>query len=158
MARTYHLRRTQYIDLPVEETFEFFADAGNLERITPKFLNFRIITPQPIDLHSGTLIDYRLQLYGVPLRWRTRIEEYEPNKRFIDVQLRGPYRLWRHTHEFTPEGSGTRMLDHVEYQLPLGVLGSVAHGVFVGRTLEKIFDYRRDRIAGLLGHAAPVRK
>lgn len=150
MPRTYQLERTQYVDRPLEETFRFFSDAANLERITPAFLNFHVETASPIELQPGTRIDYRLRLYGVPLRWRTEIEVFEPPRRFVDVQLRGPYRLWRHTHEFAAEGAGTRMNDRVEYQLPLGPLGSAAHAIFVGRTLERIFDYRRKRIAELL--------
>jgi ligand-binding SRPBCC domain-containing protein len=151
MSPVHRLERTQWIPRPLEETFVFFSNASNLELITPKFLNFHIETTGRLEVRAGTLIDYRLRLYGIPLRWRTAIEEFEPMRRFVDVQLRGPYRLWRHTHEFAAENNGTRMTDRVDYQLPLGPLGSIAHSLFVHRTLERIFDYRRQRIEELLG-------
>jgi ligand-binding SRPBCC domain-containing protein len=150
MPRTFRLDRTQFIPRPLEEAFAFFAEAENLERITPTFLHFHTVTPKPIDLRSGTLIEYRLKLFGVPFRWRTRIEDFTPPVRFVDVQLHGPYKVWRHTHEFAAEGSGARMTDRVEYQLPLGPLGSVAHALFVRRTLHKIFDYRNRKVVELL--------
>ncbi len=105
------LARSTWVPYPIEEVFTFFADAANLERITPPELSFRILTPMPIVLQRGTLIDYRLALFGVPFRWRTEIADWEPPHRFIDVQLAGPYRSWSHRHEFTPEGHGTRMTD-----------------------------------------------
>ena len=150
MPRTYRLARSQYLDRPLAKTFGFFADARNLERITPGFLNFQIDGPAAEEIRPGTVIDYRLRLYGLPLKWRTVIEVFEPPRRFIDVQVRGPYRLWRHTHEFAAEGRGTRMTDTVEYQMPLGPLGAAARALFVRRTLDKIFDYRRDHIAAIL--------
>jgi ligand-binding SRPBCC domain-containing protein len=147
------LERVQVLPRPREEVFRFFEDAANLERLTPPFLNFRIETPGPIDMAEGTLIDYRLSLFGVPFGWRTRIVVYEPKDRFVDAQLRGPYKLWRHTHTFedavTPAGAGTQMTDRVEYELPLGPLGHAARALFVRATLEKIFDFRRDAIAAL---------
>jgi ligand-binding SRPBCC domain-containing protein len=145
----YLLERTQIVPRPVGEVFRFFADAFNLEAITPPFLRFRIVTPPPIVMDAGTLIDYRLQLFGVPFRWRTRIERFEPDAGFVDVQLSGPYRLWHHTHAFEALGAVTRMCDRVRYALPLGPLGRLAHAALVGRTLETIFDYRRDRISEL---------
>lgn len=157
MTRTFRLERTQFLELPLEETFDFFSHAGNLELITPAFLHFEIVTPQPIDLRPGAVIDYRLRLFGAPLRWRTRIEEFDPPRRFLDVQLRGPYKLWRHSHEFKAENGGTRMTDRVEYQLPLGPLGSIAHALFVRRTLNRIFDFREQRVRALL-EAAPKRR
>ncbi|MBW3598236.1 MAG: SRPBCC family protein [Planctomycetes bacterium] len=150
MPHTYRLERSQYIQRPLEETFAFFADAANLERITPAFLNFHVETPQDGQIKAGVLIDYRLRLYGVPLRWRTEIEVFEPPRRFVDVQLRGPYRLWRHTHEFAAESEGTRMTDCVEYQMPLGPLGGAARALFVRRALERIFDHRCEQIAAAL--------
>ncbi len=150
MSHTYHLERSQFIPRSLEETFFFFSDAANLERITPEFLRFQIVTPSPIQLQVGALIDYRLRLLGVPLRWRTQIEVFEPPTRFVDVQLQGPYRYWRHTHEFRRDGDGTRMLDRVDYQLPMGFVGAIVHGIFVRRTLETIFDFRSQRISELL--------
>ncbi len=149
----YVLERQQLLPRPRDEVFAFFEDAGNLERITPPFLRFRNVTPRPIAMHEGTLIDYRIQLFGVPLAWRTRIDVYEPRIRFVDTQIRGPYRLWRHTHTFDDVPGGTLMRDRVEYLLPLGPLGVAARAVFVRRTLDRIFDYRQQTIATLFGDA-----
>jgi ligand-binding SRPBCC domain-containing protein len=148
---THVLERFQLVPRPRAEVFAFFADARNLEAITPAFLHFEIVPPVPVELRTGTLIEYRLSLFGVPFRWRTRIEEWEPGRRFVDLQLRGPYALWHHTHAFEDAEGGTRMTDRVRYRLPLGPLGAVAHPVFVRGTLERIFDFRRDRVARLLG-------
>lgn len=140
------LERDQFIARPRREVFAFFSDAMNLERITPPFVNFKILTPAPIPMHAGTLIDYRIRLFGVPMTWRTRISAYEPEERFADTQERGPYRLWEHTHTFQEVPGGTQMHDRVVYELPMGPLGSIAHAAFVKRTLGKIFDYRREAI------------
>ena len=145
------IAREQLLPRPPDEAFAFFADAFNLEAITPPWLGFRVITPGPIEMSAGTLIEYRLRLHGVPVRWLTRIEEWEPPRRFVDVQVRGPYRHWRHTHSFEPaEDGGTVMRDEVRYALPLGRLGSLAGTLFVRRDLERIFDYRRDAVARAL--------
>ncbi len=145
--KVYELSREQFVPRPLSEVFAFFADAANLERITPTFLRFRIVTKAPIVIEPGTLIDYRLSLFGVPFGWRTRIERFEPETSFVDTQLRGPYRLWRHTHEFVEVSGGTRMLDRVEYALPLGPLGRIARTLFVRAMLERIFDYRFKSVA-----------
>lgn len=133
--------------------FAFFADAANLERLTPDFLRFQIETPSPIEMCAGTRIDYRLSLMGLPVRWRTRISSWEPPQRFSDDQERGPYALWHHVHEFEAEGDRTRMRDRVDYRLPLGPLGTLAHALWVRRTLERIFDYRRRVVEELFGSA-----
>src|SRR5579875_3215737 len=96
----WQLERTLFIPRPRAEVFPFFAEAANLEQITPPFLRFRILTPAPVAMHAGTLIDYQLHLYGIPFRWKTRIEAFEPPEYFIDVQLSGPYKLWHHRHDF----------------------------------------------------------
>lgn len=145
------LQREQVIPRPVEEVFAFFSDAGNLEAITPGSLRFRILTPIPIAMSEGAIIDYRLSLLGIPFRWKTRIESWEPGRRFVDVQLRGPYRLWRHTHEFVPVEGGTLVRDSVSYELPFGPLGRFAHALMVRRQLDAIFDHRQRRIEELLG-------
>jgi len=154
MSRPRLLERTQLVPAPRPEVFAFFADAHNLEAITPEFLRFRVTTPGPIRMAPGALIEYRLSLYGLGFGWRTRIEAWEPGLRFVDVQLSGPYRSWRHTHTFEDApGGGTRVSDRVEYELPLGPLGSIAHALFVGRALDRVFDHRRERIAARFGAA-----
>jgi ligand-binding SRPBCC domain-containing protein len=150
---THLLQREQLVPRPRSEVFAFFADAHNLERITPGFLSFRILTPAPIVLAPGTIIDYRLALFGLPFRWRTLIEAVEPGRRFVDVQLRGPYRSWHHEHLFEDAPGGTLVRDRVTYQLPFGPLGELAHALAVGRQLRTIFDHRRLAIAERLGPA-----
>ena len=147
------LRREQILEAPVAEAFEFFADAGNLEAITPPLLRFRITTPGPVEMDVGTLIRYRLRLRGVPVSWLTRIEEWDPPRGFVDRQLRGPYGLWHHTHSFEPaeeDGSRTRMVDIVRYGQRLGPLGTIAEHLLVRRDLDRIFDFRADAIPELL--------
>src|SRR5690606_28458036 len=132
----------QLVRRPLEEVFAFFADAANLEPLTPPFLRFRILTPVPIEMRPGARIVYRLALLGVPVRWRTRITVWEPGARFVDEQESGPYAVWRHTHEFERRGTSTMVRDSVDYALPLGPLGDLVRRAFVARTLERIFDFR----------------
>lgn len=129
-----------------EEVWPFFADAGNLERITPPWLRFEVLTPLPLAMAVGTLIDYRLRWHGVPIRWRTRIARWDPPGAFVDEQLRGPYRLWHHTHTFERHGDRTLMRDRVEYRAPLGW---IAHPLIVRRDVARIFDYRRAALEGI---------
>jgi ligand-binding SRPBCC domain-containing protein len=137
----YHtLRREQVLPGPPEAVFPFFAEARNLESITPPFLGFRVLRAD--EMRVGALIEYRLTLHGVPIKWLTRIDEWVPGERFVDSQLHGPYALWHHTHEFSAHGEDTLMRDTVRYALPFGPLGEVAHRLFVRRDLERIFDYR----------------
>jgi ligand-binding SRPBCC domain-containing protein len=148
---TFVLRRRQRLELPAPQAFAFYAEARNLEAITPAWLGFRVLTPGTITMQPGTLIDYRLRLHGVPLRWRTRIEVWEPPRRFVDVQVRGPYALWEHTHAFAPVGANAvEIPDEVRYALPLGPLGRLAHALFVRRDLERIFDFRARAVAAQL--------
>lgn len=147
----YLLEREQTVPRPRAEVFAFFSDPANLERLTPRTLSFRILTPQPIPMRAGATIDYRLSLSGIPFRWRTVIELFEPESRFVDVQASGPYRSWRHTHEFVEVPGGTLIRDHVAYELPLGPLGAIAHKLFVRRQLEGIFAYRRRVIDEMFG-------
>jgi ligand-binding SRPBCC domain-containing protein len=150
--RVYVLERRQRVDVPAERAFAFYADARNLEAITPPWLRFRVLTPDPIPMARGTLIDYRLRLHGLPLRWRTRIAVWEPPRRFVDVQLSGPYVGWEHTHTFDPDGNGGVVIaDRVRYALPLGGLGALAHRLFVRRDLDRIFDHRTRAIAARFG-------
>lgn len=141
------LERTQRLPLPPDEAFEFFGDAFNLEAITPSWLHFRVTTERPIEMKPGALIEYRLRLHGIPVRWKTEIREWNPEVRFRDVQLSGPYALWDHTHTFEPDGQdGTLMRDRVIYRIPLGPLGELAHRAFVRRDVERIFDHRHAEI------------
>lgn len=148
--KTYRLETELWLPRPRAEVFAFFSDAGNLERITPPWLNFEILTPQPIELKAGALIDYRIRLYGVPIRWRTEIAEWNPPHHFVDQQLRGPYSLWHHTHRFEERDGGTLCTDEVRYR-PFG--GALVQRFFVGREVERIFTYRREQLCGLFGAA-----
>jgi ligand-binding SRPBCC domain-containing protein len=148
------LERTQRIDCSIDEVFEFFADAGNLEALTPSFLHFRILTPLPIEMKQGSRIDYALRLFAIPLRWRTRIAEWVPGRRFTDEQESGPFKVWSHTHEFEDCADHVLMRDRVHYMLPLGAIGRLLHALVIERTLVAIFDFRSRAIAELLGSTA----
>jgi len=150
------LRRQQWIPRPLAEVFAFFSDAWNLGAITPPGMGFRILTPGPIRIAAGARIRYRLSWHGIPVNWTTEIRRWEPPFRFVDVQLRGPYRLWHHSHLFEAHQGGTQMTDVVRYRLPLGIIGRGVHAVSVRRDVERIFDYRFQRIAELFAPAGPV--
>ena len=142
----YILEREQIVKRPRAEVFRFFADAANLEKITPPELNFHIITPQPIDVRKGALIDYRLKLRGIPLTWKTEITEWNPPHDFVDTALQSPYKQWIHLHTFEDGAPGeTIMKDVVRYRLPLEPLGDIAH-FYVRKELRYIFDYRYQAI------------
>jgi ligand-binding SRPBCC domain-containing protein len=144
------LTRELTLDLPRETVFRFFADAGNLERITPPELQFHIITPQPIDIKKGALIDYRLKLRGFPLTWKTIISAWNPPHEFVDQALQSPYKQWIHRHTFTESGENETLIrDEVRYRLPLEPLGDVAH-FFVRRELNYIFDFRQKVVREIL--------
>jgi len=150
-VRIHLLERSQRVEVPVERAFSFYADGANLEPLTPPWLHFRLLNRQPLTLEAGALLDYRLRLHGVPIRWQTRIEIWEPPHRFFDTQARGPYALWEHSHEFESAGEDAAVIhDRVRYAVPLGPIGALAHRLFVRRDLERIFDYRRDRTAALI--------
>ncbi len=141
------VRRAITVPRQIEETFEFFADARNLEAITPPWLNFEITTPTPITMQEGATIDYRIRLHGIPVRWHTRIDAWEPCTRFVDRQVRGPYRWWHHEHRFERVDGGTRVIDEVEYASPLRW---ISEPLIVRRDVERIFDYRSERLVDLL--------
>jgi ligand-binding SRPBCC domain-containing protein len=145
------LEREQRVNRPRPEVFAFFADALNLEALTPPLLGFEVLTPQPIEMTAGVRIRYRLRVHGLPIRWLTEIREWAPPDRFVDVQLRGPYAIWQHTHRFDElPGGGTLIRDHVRYRPALWPLGELAMPL-VRRDLQAIFDFRRDAVARLLG-------
>jgi ligand-binding SRPBCC domain-containing protein len=150
-GRYHRLIARQWVPVPRDACFAFFADASNLETITPPFLRFRILTPLPIDMRDGTLIEYRLSLLGLPLPWLSRIEDWRPGQGFTDVQLRGPYARWVHRHTFASADSGTWIGDEVEYGLPLAPLSAPAHALFVRPRLREIFAFRQLAIGRLLG-------
>lgn len=143
------LHREQWLPLPQAEVFPFFCEARNLDRITPRWLHFRVLGQSPHELDAGTLIHYRLAWHGMPLTWTSRIEEWRPPFRFVDLQLKGPYRLWHHTHSFEALHGGTLMVDTVRYAVPFGVLGNFCTGWLVRRDVERIFDYRTREIAAI---------
>ena len=145
------LERTQIVRQPLVETFRFFSEPRNLERLTPAFLKFKFLSPPPEVLRPGDVVDYQIRLYGVPVHWRTRIEVVEAPNRFVDVQEKGPYALWRHSHTFRDIGGGqTEVKDRVEYAMPLGVLGEIAYRLFVARSLARIFEYRERELAAIM--------
>jgi uncharacterized protein (TIGR01777 family) len=139
----------QWVPRTPEEVFPYFSAARNLEELTPPWLNFEIQKTSTDDVREGTLIDYRLKIHGVPAKWRTRIEEWEPNKKFVDLQLSGPYTKWHHTHSFIPMNGGTLLRDRVLYRLPLGSLGRSVAQAFVKKDVAKIFAFRRKKITEL---------
>lgn len=145
------IERSQLVPLPLEDAFAFFADAYNLEALTPPWLRFRILTPRPIPMEKGATIEYVLTMHRLPVRWRTEIIEWRPGRRFVDKQVEGPFRLWEHTHAFEERHHGTMIRDTVLYRMPYGPLGTIAHRIIVARDLERIFDYRRDAVERLLG-------
>ncbi|MEO2023455.1 MAG: SRPBCC family protein [Pirellulaceae bacterium] len=146
----YELLCSQVVPHPRHEVFAFFSDIRNLERITPPRLHFKILTPLPCELAAGALIDYRLKLCGIPFQWQTCIDQFEPDAFFADTQRRGPYRHWYHEHRFSDVPEGTLIEDHVRYQLWGGPLAWPLHGLFIKRSLGKIFAFRKQAIDTLL--------
>lgn len=142
-----------WLPRPLEEVFAFFSDATNLEAITPPWLRFRILTRTPIEMRCGTVIDYKLRIRGVPIRWRTLITAWEPPRRFVDEQVRGPYRLWRHEHTFEPGGAGTTMCDRVQYALPCDLL---LHRWLVRPDIERIFAHRAETLQRHFSPSCPA--
>lgn len=150
MAKIYSISSTQWVPRPLEEVFEFFSRPANLQELTPPLLNFHILEA-PEHIQAGSLIRYRLKVHKVPVSWTTEIVEWEPPRRFVDVQLKGPYSLWRHQHTFVAERGGTTISDHVDYSLPFGPLGQIVHGLFVRRDVEQIFAFRGVKMRELFG-------
>ncbi len=150
-ASGWRFEHVQIVPRPPSEVFPFFERPENLERITPRWLAFRILTPSPVRMHTGARIEYRVALFGVPVRWRSRITSYEPGRGFTDEQESGPFALWNHVHEFREHPLGTWMLDRVDYRPRFGLLGTLAQYLFVGRLVRRIFEHRRVCIGEMFG-------
>jgi len=140
------LKRELTIDLPRSEVFDFFSKAENLEKITPPDLGFHIVTPQPIEMSEGSLIEYRISLHGIPMSWKTLISKWDPPNEFVDEQLSGPYKEWIHRHTFIELDPNTTLIeDEVRYRLPFEPFGDIAQ-FFVERQLKNIFDFREKTV------------
>ena len=148
LSRCERLDRELWVPRPIAQVFDFFSDARNLERLTPDWLHFEIRSSLPLEMKIGTLIDYRIRLYGIPMSWRTLISEWTPPFRFVDEQLRGPYSLWWHEHTFSERDGGTLLGDHVRYRAPVGF---ISHPLMVRRQLQRIFSHRTEVIQQLFG-------
>ncbi len=155
-GRGFTLVREQRVPLPRAEVFRFFSDPRNLEALTPPWLRFQVVGTSTPAIGEGTLIDYRLRIRGIPVRWRSRIRAWDPPRRFVDEQVRGPYRLWVHEHAFEAVGDETLVRDSVRYDV-LG--GKLIERFFVRPDLERVFDYRQRRLGELIATAtgAPMR-
>lgn len=148
--RIYQLTCETTVPRSIDETFAFFEDPRNLSRITPEWLKFTMKTGG-VEMRKGAEIDYTIHWLGLPMKWRTLISGYEPPHSFEDTQIKGPYRLWVHSHTFEATRQGTLVRDSVSYSLPLGALGRLAHAAMVGRQLQGIFIYRQKMLAALFG-------
>lgn len=149
---TFRLTAEQFLPFPPEHIFEFFSDAHRLEQLTPPWMRFHVLTPAPIAMAEGTLIDYRLRVHGIPLRWRSRISVWEPPLRFVDEQLRGPYRFWHHEHRFERVAGGTVCHDTVDYAVPLG---RWVNTLLVRPDLRRIFHFRQQVLQTTFSPAIP---
>jgi len=150
-AQPYTFRAEQFVPRPLDEVFDFFSRAENLQQLTPPWLHFRILSVDPQPIEKGTLIRYSLRWRIFPIRWTTEIVEWNPPYGFVDLQLKGPYKLWHHQHCFFSEGIGTRIVDEVQYRLPFGVFGRMAHAVKVHQDIQGIFDYRKHAVEERFG-------
>lgn len=145
--KMYLLEKIQFVPKPIQEVFEFFNKHENLSKLTPSSLGFQVLTPTPIQMEKGCLIDYTIKLFGMDQRWTTLITAYDAPHQFVDEQLRGPYSFWHHTHRFEQHKEGTNITDTVRYALPFGFFGRIAHTLFVRNQLHHIFEYRTEIIA-----------
>ena len=144
--KTQRLHREQYVGHPLPEVFQFFERPENLALLTPPSLGFRLLTPSPVLMMKGAVIDYSIRVMGVRMKWRSLISGYAPLSAFSDDQVRGPYAFWHHTHTFAESDGGTLLTDEVQYALPLGFLGRIGQRLIVQRQLEQIFSYRAEAI------------
>ena len=150
--RVREFKRTTWLPRPVGEIFPFFADAANLEMLTPPWLNFRVLSPRPIQIRLGSLIDYRIYVHGIRFRWQSEITAWEPPYRFVDEQRRGPYRFWRHEHKFMERDGGSAILDTGLYAVPFDFL---IHRLFVRSDIGRIFDFRERKMRELFPASKP---
>ena len=145
--KTYNLKFEQKIDLPVSDVFDFFSKPENLSLITPSRLKFDIITPTPLEMKDGQLIDYSLKImYVIKLHWRTLITHFEKPVKFIDQQIKGPYSLWHHTHKFKKIDGGTLIIDELRYAIPFGFIGRLIHFLYIKHDIKSIFEYRHKNL------------
>lgn len=140
------LKKYQWVSKSPKEVFKFFSNEKNLETITPESLNFKVLKKSTSELREGTLIDYKLKVHGIPMKWQSRIESYTELESFVDEQVSGPYAKWHHTHDFIPVGAGTLMRDKVIYKVPMGFIGQIFSGAFIRRDLNNIFNFRKTKI------------
>jgi ligand-binding SRPBCC domain-containing protein len=150
-VKTYILKQETIIHQPLETVFQFFSTAENLNRLTPPHLKFEILTPLPITMAKGTLIDYQLKIYYFPVKWKTEIIVWEPPYRFIDSQLKGPYRKWIHEHKFEAVGEKTKMTDTLEYAIPGGIFSAIINNLFVKKDIQNIFNFREEQLLTIFG-------
>ena len=153
--KTFQLIKTQVINSPMDDVFDFFSKPENLKTITPAKLSFNILTPTPIVMEKGTVIDYTISLFLIPIHWRTLITKYNPPYEFVDEQIKGPYNFWHHTHKFKKVDGGVEISDRVIYSIPMGIIGSVLHFIWIKRDLEKIFLHRKEVIENILVNNNP---
>jgi ligand-binding SRPBCC domain-containing protein len=147
--KIYTLQRQLLINRPLHEVFGFFSRPENLGRLTPRGLGFQMLTPAPIEMKDGAVIDYAIRLYGKDLRWTTLITLFNAPHKFVDVQLKGPYSFWHHTHAFTVTENGTIISDEVKYAMPFGLVGRIIHSLVVRHQLQRIFTFRQEQILAL---------
>lgn len=149
--KVYTFKKEQKISKNILDVFNFFSRPENLATITPPKMRFKILTPSPIEMKEGALIDYTVRILGCPIRWRTLITKYDPPNIFVDQQLKGPYSLWHHTHTFTKiSDNETLIKDIVTYSIPFGFIGRAVHSIYIKKDLDRIFSYRKNKIADLL--------
>lgn len=154
--KTFELKRQQFVPRPLREVFPFFERPENLALITPSWLGFRIVTPSPIRMMEGTVIEYSIKVMGIRARWKSRISVYDPPGAFADEQLEGPYTFWHHTHRFIEVDGGTLLVDEIRYGMPFGILGRIVHNLIVRKQLQRIFNHRAQAIERMFGYAEPV--
>tara|TARA_X000000368_G_scaffold346469_1_gene285798 strand:+ start:1618 stop:2106 length:489 start_codon:yes stop_codon:yes gene_type:complete len=156
--KVYELSASHHVDAPLEKVFNFFSKPENLSKITPAKMGFNVLTPSPIKMERGALIDYTIKVFIFPLRWRTLITAYDPPNKFVDEQLKGPYSFWHHTHTFEANNNGVVIKDVIKYSIPMGILGRVLHYLWIKNDLKKVFDYRKEVIDRIFANDEALEK